>query len=407
MNCCLPYKLRIALASVLLPATLLVGCMTSAPVSSAEPVPAPSTTRAPTTSGENGEMSPAAATSEVGEQTQQDEQVSAGMGEEELAPIVSAAIDFIGLLDAQQKEAALLPFDSNKRPNWSNLPAGMLPFDRNGVRIGDLSDNQLAAMLAFLSTTMSPAGLETVTAIVAAEAVLSESQNAGRLGWSEGNYWLAFFGTPSPTEPWAWQFGGHHLAVNMSISDGRITMSPAFIGVEPSVIDEAAVDEIFATLGGDRASAGKGTVAPFADEIEAGLALVNGLSAAARDAALVSRRPNGLLTGAGQDGVIPELQGSQASSWGSGQQQALLDLVSLWVGMLPPRNARLRMDEIESNLNDTYFAWHGPTDGAGAIYFRIQGPDLIIEFLTRGPVGANNGHYHSIYRDPTNEYGQH
>ena len=107
--------------------------------------------------------------------------------EEELAPIVTAAIDFIGLLDAQQKEAALLPFDSNKRPNWSNLPAGMLPFDRNGVRIGDLSDNQLAAMLAFLSTAMSPAGLETVTAIVAAEAVLSESQNAGRLGWSEGN----------------------------------------------------------------------------------------------------------------------------------------------------------------------------------------------------------------------------
>ena len=213
-----------------------------------------------------------------------------------------------------------------------------------------------------------------MTAVVAAEAVLAESQNAGRLGWSEGNYWLAFFGTPSPTEPWAWQFGGHHLAINMSISDGRITMSPTFIGVEPDVLDEAAIDRIFAALGSERASEGKGTVAPFADEIEAGLALVNSLSTASRDAAFVSRRPNGLVTGAGQDGVIPELEGSRASGWSPGQQQALLDLVSLWVGMLPPRSAMMRMEEIESNLNDTFLAWHGPTDGAGAIYFRIQSP---------------------------------
>ena len=201
----------------------------------------PSSTGTPTTSGESGELAPAAATPEVGEQTQRDEQVSAGMGDEELAPIVSAAIDFIGLLNPQHQEAALHPFDSNKRANWSNLPAGMLPFDRNGVRIGNLSDNQLAAMLAFLSTAISPEGLDAVTAVVAAEAVLAESQNAGSLGWSEGNYWLAFFGTPSLTEPWAWQFGGHHLAVNMSISDGRITMSPTFIGVEPAVLNEAAV----------------------------------------------------------------------------------------------------------------------------------------------------------------------
>ena len=366
----------------------------------------PSSTGTPTTSGENGELSPAATTPEVGEQTQRDEQVSAAMGEEELALIVSAAIDFIGFLDAQQQEAALLPFDSNKRPNWSNLPAGMLPFDRNGVRIGNLNDVQLAAMLAFLSTAMSPEGLNTVTAVVAAEAVLAESQNAGRLGWSEGNYWLAFFGTPSLTEPWAWQFGGHHLAINMSLSEGRITMSPTFIGVEPAVVDEAAVDRIFAALGGERASAGKRTVAPFADEIGAGLTLVNSLSTASRDAATVSRRPNGLITGAGQDGVIPELEGSQASGWRPGQQQALLELVSLWVGMLPPRSAMMRMEEIESNLNDTYLAWHGPTDGAGAIYFRIQSPTLIIEFLTRGPVGADSGHYHSIYRNPTNEYGR-
>ena len=52
------------------------------------------------------------------------------------------------------------------------------------------------------------------------------------------------------------------------------------------------------------------------------------------------------------------------------------------------------------------FAWHGPADGSGAIYYRIQGPTLLIEFSAQGALGAAGGHYHSIYRNPTNEYGR-
>ena len=43
---------------------------------------------------------------------------------------------------------------------------------------------------------------------------------------------------------------------------------------------------------------------------------------------------------------------------------------------------------------------------AGRTYYRIQGPRLIIEFATQGNAwAATAGHYHTIYRDPTNEYG--
>ncbi|MDP5208541.1 DUF3500 domain-containing protein [Microbulbifer sp. 2205BS26-8] len=42
-------------------------------------------------------------------------------------------------------------------------------------------------------------------------------------------------------------------------------------------------------------------------------------------------------------------------------------------------------------------------------YMRIQGPTLIIELLSiGGNVGENasgKGHYHSIYRNPSMEYG--
>ena len=63
------------------------------------------------------------------------------------------------------------------------------------------------------------------------------------------------------------------------------------------------------------------------------------------------------------------------------------------------------MAEIEADLDGTYFGWHGNTDGSGPAYYRIQGPAVIIEYSTQSGVGADSGHYHSIYRDPTNEYG--
>lgn len=34
------------------------------------------------------------------------------------------------------------------------------------------------------------------------------------------------------------------------------------------------------------------------------------------------------------------------------------------------------------------------------------GPSLLIEFSTQSALGAAGGHYHSIYRNPTNEYGR-
>jgi len=46
-------------------------------------------------------------------------------------------------------------------------------------------------------------------------------------------------------------------------------------------------------------------------------------------------------------------------------------------------------------------AWSGPTTNGSAAYFRIQGPTLVIEYAPQGSVD----HIHTIYRDPTNDYG--
>ncbi len=299
---------------------------------------------------------------------------------------VAAAQAFLGTLTAEQRAVALLALDDPARPNWSNLPAGAIK--RNGVRIGDLNDAQTAAMHYFLSTALSADGYATVVGIVGAEAALAQTPSAARRQWSADNYWLAFFGEPLAGSKWGWQFGGHHLAVNVTVVAGRSYLSPAFLGIEPASF-----------------TSGGATVAPLDAHLQAGLALINVLDDQARAAAIVTNRPRELWAGAGQDGTIPPLEGTQVADWSAAQQQLLLDTIMLWVGLLDVPSSQARMTEIRADLGNTYFAWHGPVDGSGSIYYRIQGTNLILEFGIQGDLGSDAGHYHSIYRNPTNEYG--
>ena len=56
----------------------------------------------------------------------------------------------------------------------------------------------------------------------------------------------------------------------------------------------------------------------------------------------------------------------------------------------------------QADLPKTYFAWSGVTKNGGLAYYRIQGPTVIIEYA---PQFGDLDHIHTIYRDPTNDYG--
>ena len=312
-----------------------------------------------------------------------------GAGAADVTGSVAAAQAFLSALTAEQRAAAILALDDPARANWSNLPAGIVRFKRNGVRIGDLNAAQTAAMHRFLSAALSADGYATVGGVIGAEAVLAQTPNAARLRWSADNYWLAFFGAPSADKQWAWQFGGHHLAVNVTVVAGRSYLSPTFLGIEPASYPS-----------------GGSTVAPLDAYLQAGLALINALDDQGRAAATITNRPREVWAGAGKDGTIPPLEGSKVASWNAAQQQVLLDTIMLWVGLLDAPSGQARLAEIQADLTNTHFAWHGPVDGSGSIYYRIQGPNLILEFSTQGNLGSDGGHYHSIYRNPTNEYGR-
>jgi hypothetical protein len=42
----------------------------------------------------------------------------------------------------------------------------------------------------------------------------------------------------------------------------------------------------------------------------------------------------------------------------------------------------------------------------GKAYFRIQGPTLVIEYAPQRLGGDVTMHLHSMFRDPTNDYGK-
>ncbi len=78
-----------------------------------------------------------------------------------------------------------------------------------------------------------------------------------------------------------------------------------------------------------------------------------------------------------------------------------------WVNLVNEEDAAAKMAEIEDNPPDTYFAWSGPTTNGEPIYYRMTGPTLHIEFSHQAqPPPGGILHVHSIYRDPTNEYGE-
>ena len=298
-----------------------------------------------------------------------------------------AAVAFQGTLSDQQSAGLVLPIDSPLRRNWSNLPDGAADFDRNGLRLGDLQAEQLAAVFDFLAAALSEHGYDTVAQVLAAEAVLSVTFLASFDGLSAANYRLAFFGEPTVDGPWGWQFGGHHLAINASLDRGRVvSLSPTHVGIEPARF----------AFEGHR-------LAPLADELADARALMRALPDESRARVLVADRPRDVYTGPGKDGFRPAAEGGSVAEWPDDARGMLLDIVSHWLRLQPEENALPRLAAIEAELDDTHFAWHGPIEGDGDVYYRIQGPTLIVEFSAGD--GGDGGHYHTIYRDPTNEYG--
>ncbi|WP_052200562.1 DUF3500 domain-containing protein [Terriglobus sp. TAA 43] len=341
--------------------------------------------------------------------------------------VVQAADSFLATLTADQKQKVMYAFDdATQRARWSNFPTGVVA--RGGINLKSMSAAQQQAAMKLMSTVLSPMGMEKVNEIRQADddfKANGSKRGPGGGGRPQGPppggqggpppqfgggrgpggpggrppsgdlfgsdlYFISFLGKPSLTQPWMLQFGGHHLALNITIAGGRGVLTPTLTGAQPAMF----------TLNGK-------TIRPVGRESDKALALLQALDDSQRKQAVLSYQVADLVLGPGQDGKKIAPEGLKASSMNAQQQAMLLDVVAEWSGILTEPYAAARIAQMKADLKDTYFAWSGATDGKAGTnitaYYRIQGPHLVIEYAPQSDEPGN--HVHTMYRDPTNDYG--
>lgn len=317
--------------------------------------------------------------------------LSAAIAQTATSRIVISANAFLSTLDQKQRQSVLFAFDDKEqRVRWSNLPTKIVP--RAGLSLKEMNPAQQSAAMALVSSALSPRGFEKVQQIMEGDEA-NKIQGGNNPMFGKDLYFISFLGTPSEKDPWTLQFGGHHLALNITIAGERGVLTPTLTGAQPALYS----------------SNGK-TVRPLGQESDKAVALLNALDEEQRKQAILNYKVADLVLGPGKDGQTIQPEGLKPSAMNEKQRAMLLDLISEWAGIIHESAAAARMAEIKAGLNNTWFAWSGPTSAAPGhnvtAYYRIQGPNLVIEYAPQPLGGDLSMHIHTMYRDPTNDYGR-
>jgi hypothetical protein len=85
--------------------------------------------------------------------------------------------------------------------------------------------------------------------------------------------------------------------------------------------------------------------------------------------------------------------------------------VDEYIGNLQPDVARSYRAGIQAaGLDKLHFAWMGPAETGKAVYYRIHGPTLLIEYDAIVPPNTklpnDPNHIHSVLRIPGNDFGE-
>src|SRR5690242_13778126 len=250
--------------------------------------------------------------------------VSAAMAQTATSRIVGAANAFLSTLDQKQKQNVLFAFnDAKQRVRWSNLPTKMVP--RAGLSMGELNATQRAGALALVASALSRRGYEKIQQIVEADETLKANEKNNPL-FGKDLYYISILGTPSEKDPWMLQFGGHHLALNITIAGEHGILTPTLTGAQPALY---TVD-------------GK-TIRPLGQESDKAIALLNALDESQRKQAILSFRLADLVLGPGQDGKTIQPEGLKASGMNEHQRAMLIDLMSEWANIIHESSAAARM----------------------------------------------------------------
>ena len=313
--------------------------------------------------------------------------------------VQKAASGFLAALSLDQRGKAMFAVDDPEWRKWMNQHF----YVRQGVSFKDMTEPQREAALGLMRASLSAKGLKQTRDIMRLNHTLGELNGNDFEQYGEWLYNITVMGSPSAKEPWGWQLDGHHAIVNYFVLGDQVVMTPFFAGSEPVT----AISGKF-----------KGTTI-LQDEQNNGLAMINALKEDLRKKAIlqVSKTGNNNLTEAFKDNVILDYAGLRASELSKQERKQLLDLIALYVENMDDGHARVKMDEVRRNMDNTWFAWIGGSEPTSVFYYRIHSPVILIEFdhqlpanlrpAGSGPRVPNREHIHVVVRTPNgNDYGK-
>ena len=358
------------------------------------------------------------------------------------ARMASAAAAWLDALDPAQRALAAGgapspdPGADAERRRWFYTPT-----DHGGLTLGAQRPAQQRLALRLVATGLSTPGYVTTATIIGLDNVLDQvegwSVNWGReRGRDPGLYYLRVFGAPGGTGPWGWRFGGHHISLNYLIDDGLVrAVTPCFLGADPAVspllgpaplrplggpedlarvlvrsldpgqgaravlLGRAPAD----IVGGNRSRIADGDRMmylrelwrrPFTEpELVDRIARMDALGERASGYDDADYRRLALtLTGAPK--------GLPARDLDAGQRDLLRALLATYLGRVPDRLSPSYVGD--AALDGVHFAWAGPTGPGQPLYYRLQGPRLLIEYDN---TQRRANHAHSVWRDPDADFG--
>jgi Protein of unknown function (DUF3500) len=358
------------------------------------------------------------------------------------AHMASAAAAWLDALDPAQRAVATGGAPSPdgesdaERRRWFYTPT-----DHGGLTLGAQRPGQQRLAHQLVAAGLSAAGYVTVATIIGLDNVLDYvegwSVDWGReRGRDPGLYYLRVFGEPGGAAPWGWRFGGHHVSLNNLVVDGVVrSTTPCFLGADPAsspllgpaplrplagaedlarelvrsldpgraaraiLVDRAPAD----IVGGNRSHMADGDQMmylrdvwrqPFTDpelaervaQMDAAAEAANGYDAGDYQRTALTTAPKGLA----------------AAELDAGQRELLRALLATYLGRVPDGLSPQPDYDDDAVLDAVYLAWAGPTAPGQPLYYRLQGPRLLVEYDN---VQRHANHAHSVWRDPAADFG--
>ena len=301
--------------------------------------------------------------------------------------MAEAAAAWLASLSADQKSLALVSLNDAGRLHWDYRPHST----RQGLPLKEMHSHQQKLALVLLACGLSRRGLAKALSIMSLETVLKELEGpAGRFVRDPDLYYFTLFGEPGKVPNWGWRVEGHHLSLNFLVVQGsRVACLPNFMGANPARVPAGNLTG-FQILAPEEELARRLFLS--LDQNQRRLALV---SPAAPDDIFTQNLPR----------VRPEDPIGLSFPYLSPlQQQQLLDLINEYARRLPRDVADNRLNQLEKDGREyLYFAWAGAQEPGQPHYYRLQGPNLLIEYDN---TQNHANHIHTVWRDPRNDWGE-